>query len=257
MPTELQLENEMLRKPWFYRFRLPSGRTTDSYLHENILAIHETRERMLLAALQETFPNGFGGLRALDLACHEGYFAHHLAKWGFGEIVGVEARRELLERAELMRATYGHSQLRFQQGDVERLDAQALGRFEVVLLFGILYHVENLIGVLRLARAVTTGVCLIETQVAPELMGSIEWGAQGFTRPIQGCLAVVNEADEVAAGNREACLGGISLCPSLHALQWLLRAVGFQSSVVLPPPAGAYEQLARGKRVMVAAYPGA
>ena len=46
----------------------------------------------------------------------------------------------------------------------------------------------------------------------------------------------------------------ITLFPSLPGLLYLLRAVGFARTRVLPPIAGAYEQIASGKRVIVAAY---
>ena len=42
--------------------------------------------------------------------------------------------------------------------------------------------------------------------------------------------------------------------PSLEALLWVLRKVGFERAEVLPVPADGYGQLRYGKRAMVAAY---
>jgi hypothetical protein len=66
-------------------------------------------------------------------------------------------------------------------------------------------------------------------------------------------LAIVDETQEIAAGNREAGLGSICLVPSLQALMYLLPQLGFAEVEVLKPPADSYEQLARGMRVMIAA----
>jgi len=43
--------------------------------------------------------------------------------------------------------------------------------------------------------------------------------------------------------------------PSLEALMWIMRKIGFRRVELLEPPADAYEQLRYGKRVMVAGYP--
>ena len=46
----------------------------------------------------------------------------------------------------------------------------------------------------------------------------------------------------------------VSLVPGRTALLWTLRSVGFSRVEIIPPPEGAYEQLARGQRVMAAAW---
>lgn len=256
MTTEINrdVEARILGRQWFYRFQLPGGRTTDSYLPADVLPIHDTRERMMFQVLETEFAGRVHELRCADLACHEGYFAHKLALAGCGEVVGVDARAEHVEHAGLIREAFRLQNLSFRVGDLQRLAADDLGSFDLTLLFGVLYHLENVVGVLRLAQAVTRRLCLVETQIAPDLSGVTEWGAQGFTKQIVGCLAIVDESAELAAGNREANTTPITLFPSLPGLLWLLRAVGFREASVVTPPADAYEQFARGQRVVVAAY---
>mgnify|MGYP003404220295 FL=1 len=107
-------------------------------------------------------------------------------------------------------------------------------------------------GALRVARSLTRGVCLIETQVAPGLAGWIDYGHHSFVKPVMGSFAIVDETDETHGP--ETSTTGICLVPSLDALLWILRKVGFARAEVLPVPGGGYEQLAHHKRVMVAAY---
>ena len=49
-------------------------------------------------------------------------------------------------------------------------------------MLGLLYHVENPVGALRLARALTRRACVIETQVTPNMTGVVDWGAYTFQR---------------------------------------------------------------------------
>ena len=123
---------------------------------------------------------------------------------------------------------------------------------DLVLLFGLIYHLENPIGALRVARKLTRRVCVIETQVVPNMNGMVDWGSYRFVRPLKGVFGIIDELDEVSAP--EASVTGICLAPSVEGLLWILHAVGFVRAEVLPVPEDGYEQLRHGKRVMVAAY---
>ena len=254
MENQQQLESTILARKWFYQFNLPSGRITESYLPEYALPIHTTRTQMMNQFLDNEFRQGVSQLRCVDLACHEGFFSHELANRGFKEVVGVDARAEHIEHANLIREVYGHSNLSFRVGDIQRLEGQELGKFDMTLLFGILYHLENVVGALRLAHAITDNVCLMETQVTPNMTGITDWGSYRFTKNIVGCLAIIDEVPELDHDNPEANITPISIVPSLEGLLWLLKAVGFKRTRVIEPPADAYEQLASGKRIIVAAY---
>jgi hypothetical protein len=251
-----QLESLILQKKWFYRFQLPSGRITDSYLPEYAQPIHTTREQMMSQFLDEEFGQQFDQLRCVDLACHEGFFSHKLAAKGFKEVVGVDARPEHIEHANLIQRVYSHQNLSFKVGDIQKMEARELGSFDMTLLFGILYHLENVVGALRLAHSITKKVCLIETQVTPNLTGVTDWGSYRFNKNIVGCLAIIDETEELNSNNPEANITPITLVPSLEGLLWLLKAVGFKHARVIEPPSDAYEQLASRKRVIVAAYAG-
>jgi hypothetical protein len=121
----------------------------------------------------------------------------------------------------------------------------------VVLMLGLLYHLENPVGALRIARALTGRLCVIETQVVPGMSGMVDYGSYQFVRPLTGSFGMVDESDETQGP--EASVTGICLVPSVEALTWLLHKFGFRRVEVLRPPADAYEQLRYGKRVMVAA----
>jgi tRNA (mo5U34)-methyltransferase len=247
------LEEKILSREWFYEFQLPSGRKTKSYVANEVQPIHQTRQRMVFNYLEERVGDRWCELRCLDLGCHEGYFALQLASRGCREVLGVDAREENLGHATLIRDLHGLGNLSFRCGNILELESAGLGEFDVVLMLGLLYHIPDVIGALRVARALTKGVCLIETQLAPELPSEMEWGRKEFKKQIKGCFAIVDESQELAAGNREASLDSISLVPSRDALAYLLPQLGFAEVEMLLPLGDAYEQLARGMRVMIAA----
>jgi tRNA (mo5U34)-methyltransferase len=246
-----QLHERALSKAWFYPLTLPDGRKLPSTHDGRVDAIHLTRARMLDAFVADEFKGERGKLSAVDLACHQGYFSLQLARAGFGDVLAVDARAEHVEDAGLLAQVYALANLRTQQADVFALDAANTGMHDLVLMFGLLYHLENPIGALRVARALTRRACVIETQVVPHLSGMVDWGSYEFVRPLKGCFGIIDELDETHAP--EASVTGICLAPSTEGLLWLLRAVGFSRAWVLPVPDDGYEQLKHGKRVMVAA----
>jgi tRNA (mo5U34)-methyltransferase len=252
--SQAAAEAEALKRNWFYRFDLPSGARTESYLPPKVFPIHETREQMVFSVLDPMFADHWEKTTGIDVACHEGFYGSRLAQRGCGSVLGVDARDSNLEGANLMRDALGLKNLSFQLADVSTMDPARFGQFDIVLMLGLIYHLENPVGALRLARALCRKVALIETQLAPELGGEMEWGSRETLKRIAGNYAAIEETDEVTADNREANTTVISLVPSREGLLWTLRAIGFSRVEVVPPPAGAYEQLARGKRVVVAAW---
>lgn len=172
----MNLSDEVLAREWFYEFDLPDGRRTEPYVPADVASIHPARLRMLRRVLGETFGTDWSRLRAVDFACHQGWFASHLARAGFAEVLGVDIRRENLEDAELIARLYGLDGVRFAQHDVNRLEPGELGEFDVVLVLGLIYHLENPIGALRVARGHTRRMCVVETQVTPNVSGVTDWG---------------------------------------------------------------------------------
>jgi len=243
-----ELEARVLGKTWFYRFRLPSGAVTRSYDDGALDKIHETRLHMMERALADAFPDGLAGLSAVDLACHQGFFAMELAKLGCTDVLALDARREHVADATLMRDALGLTRVQPEVCDVHDAFASQYGTHDVVLCFGLIYHLENPVGALRRARELCKGVCLVETQVVPNLSGPVDWGSYRFVKPLMGSFGIIDETYETHGP--EMSTTGICLAPSTEALLWLMEAVGFSDVRLVQPPDDAYEQHRYGKRVM-------
>jgi SAM-dependent methyltransferase len=243
-----------MEREWFYRFSLPDGRVTPSYASDDIALLHATRLRMLDSVVDPLLDGAWQSTSCLDLACHEGYFATHMAQRGCREVVGVDVRAEHIDNARLIGEALGLDQLRFESHDVLALSSGELGQFDVVLLFGLLYHLQDPLRALRVARSHTRRVCVIETQVAPELPGQIEWGSSQNRKQIAGSFALIDEGEEVTTGNREASILNLSLVPSPQSLSYAMQALGFRRIVQVPSSPGDHEQLESGQRIVIAGY---
>ncbi len=241
--------------PWFYEFDLgPLGRT-ESLLPPEVKPIHLTRLEMVRAAIGLHFSHErLSAIRCLDIGCHEGYYSVAAAQMGIREVLGLDIREESLRRARFVASSLGLTNSRFEQCNAEHVSKDRFGEYELTFFLGLLYHVENPMLCLRNLASVTSEFCVLETQVIEEVEGSSEWGAQQWTRPYQGVLALIDESAEYAASNRETGSTPLATCPSPRALEVMLLHAGFSRVELITPPANAYEQHARHKRVVCAAW---
>jgi SAM-dependent methyltransferase len=238
--------------PWFYVHDFGRGLKTTPLIPAHVAAIHDTRLTMVEDVVTSHFGSRARGLECLDIGCHEGYYSLAMERLGF-RTKGVDARGENLLRARFV-ADASDSAVTYRQGRVETLAADENRTYDLTLFLGLLYHVEDPMLCLRQVAAVTRELCVIETQVVDEVEGFAEWGSQEWTRPYQGIIALIDEGGEFAAGVRETGVTPMATCPSPKALNFMLRQAGFRRSEIVAPPPGAYEQHARGKRVVCAAW---
>ena len=244
--------------PWFYRFDFGSGIETTPAIPPAVVEIFDTRLQMLTTTVDAHFGSRLRDIECLDIGCHEGFYSLAMARRA-RRVVAIDARPENLNRARFVAEAMAIGNIDYRQGRVEDLAASFLETgpartFELTLFLGLLYHVEDPMRCLRQVSAVTGELCIIETQVVDEVEGYAEWGSREWKRPYQGILAVIDETGEFDAGNRETGVSPMATCPSPRALLFMLKQAGFRRAEILTPPPGAYEQHARGKRVVCAAW---
>jgi tRNA (mo5U34)-methyltransferase len=240
--------------PWFYEFDLGEGVRTSSTVPPAVTQIFETRLSMIDGPINKHFGARLGNISCIDVGCHEGFYSFAMAKMGIRRLTGVDVRETNLRKARFAAERLGYPQIAFRQGNCEELQPKDFGQHELVLFLGLLYHLENPMLCLRNICQLTKELCLIETQVIDEVEGYAEWGAKDWTRPYQGVLALIDESGEFNNANTETGSTPIATCPSPKALTFMLQHAGFKKIEFIAPPPGGYEQLARGKRVVCAAY---
>jgi protein-L-isoaspartate O-methyltransferase len=108
------------------------------------------------------------GMRAIDLGSHEGYNCFDLADLGCAEVVGIEIRDRFLEKANATKIAENYPQVSFQKCDVRTIDEAGLGKFDLCLCTGLLYHMQNPFNLLKRLRNLCRYLVL-ETHVSPTL----------------------------------------------------------------------------------------
>lgn len=242
--------------PWMYSFQV--GRRHTPIHHPMLESIHATRASLIEGPVREALAAAGPGARALDVACCEGWFSQRLVEWGAGEVLGVDIREQSIRRAQLVSDHLGYDgdRLSFRAADIFSLTAEELGHFDVVLCLGLVYHVENPMGLLRLLRAVTRGLCAIESQTArvetPALFGFTTRQAFEATDAV---LAVHHEHDQ--ASNQLASAGGsLSFCPNPAALRLMTTVAGFGDVTRAQPRPEHDPDFHTGDRTLLIARPG-
>jgi len=231
---------------WFYEFELPDGSRTRTDVPADIARIHTSRRMKLRQVIQQHIPEAAIS-NALDFASHEGYFSIELARH-FASVRGLEFRRESIEAARLVTRALGIGNVVYDEADLQRMSHDETLCADLVLVYGLIYHMENPIHTLRLAAGLSRRHILIETQLFPyDLTGRIEDGHYLGQRVVQGVFSL--SADYPSA--REGGSTDLALVPSLNALLFLLRTFGFETIEVLGSDAEDYEQYRRGSRVVV------
>jgi 2-polyprenyl-3-methyl-5-hydroxy-6-metoxy-1,4-benzoquinol methylase len=94
----------------------------------------------------EPFRAEIAGARALDLAAHDGRWSYALAGAGAASVDGVEVRPELIAQFAAYPDTPFKARVRLMQGDLfDALEGfvREGGAYDVVAVFGILYHLMD------------------------------------------------------------------------------------------------------------------
>jgi len=127
---------------------------------EHSVRISQKREeflRQLLDNLNSTITME----SALDAGCGVGYFSSVLVSMGL-KVTAFDVRQENVEEARRRQPN-----VQFLVQDVEDTCIAGLSEFDLVLCFGLLYHLENPFRAVRNLHAITRKVLIIESMVAP------------------------------------------------------------------------------------------
>jgi hypothetical protein len=246
MSFDVPLLSTIKSRIWFYEFELPDGSVTKSDIPPEVLRIHTSRRDHLARVIKEHVENA-NEKTALDFASHEGYYSLQLSTF-FKSVQGLEIRSESLNAARMITSLLAAKNVSYSHADLQKMSAEDRYKSDFVLVYGLLYHLENPIHTLRLASELSKKHILIETQIFPyDISGKIEDGQYSWQREVHGVFSLSADYKDW----REGGSTDIALVPSLNALLFLLKTFGFKTIEVLKPLTDDYEQFCRGSRVIV------
>lgn len=102
--------------------------------------------------------------RVLDVGCGVGHFIPFYTRRGC-TVVAVDGRE-----GNILELRRRHPTVDARVADVQTMDPQAYGQFDVVHCFGLLYHLESPIAALRRIHALCRQLLIMETMVCDALL---------------------------------------------------------------------------------------
>ena len=98
---------------------------------------------------------------AIDVGCGLGYFSQFLKSLGL-DVTAIDGRQHNVDEAQRR-----NPDIRFLRFDAEDPSITSLGKFDLVLCFGLLYHLENPFRAIRSLYAATQKILLLEGMCIP------------------------------------------------------------------------------------------
>lgn len=226
-------------------------------------AENAVRVRRVMQLTADLARRPWSDLRILDLACGEGVFAIEAALRG-ASVVAIDGRTERMQHGEAAARRIGLENVTFIQDDVRLVTPERLGRFDVVYVLGLLYHLDapDVFRFLDAVRELCTGFAIVDTHVSRRAeSAAIHDGRSYEGRSYQEHAA--GDAPEVVRSHLRASLDNAeSFWFTRPALYRALHEAGFTSVLECHVPFAPFTGEDRatfvaavGGGVRVAAYP--
>jgi tRNA (mo5U34)-methyltransferase len=159
---QLAAEVERLR-PWFHAIGLPHGVWTKRESAGTEPADHPAGT---WEVVRRHLPD-LAGKSVLDVGCSAGFYSAQAKRLGAARVLGVDARQHEIRQALLVRRALG-LEVEIRRQSVYSLSPARIGRFDVVLALGLIYHCKHLVLALEKLFSVTGDLLVVETEVIPE-----------------------------------------------------------------------------------------
>lgn len=166
-------------------------------------------------------------MSAVDLACSEGFVAHHFLRKGLSKIDGFELSDGQINRFHLISSYYKLNAYRIfkMDLDISNLALQLGHTYDIVFCLGIIYHLENPFLFARNLFKITNEVCFVESDT-PVTNDKNRFRGGGGVMYLHKDQVMMN-AQEVRSL--------MEIRPDRLALIQILLAAGFNKIEVLEP----------------------
>jgi len=213
-----------LLEPWFHRIDLGGGifTKTESVMGEPVDHPRETWE-----VIERCLPADLTGKSVLDVGCNGGFYCVEAKRRGAGRVLGVDGQRQHVRQALFVRKVLGLD-LEFRRFSVYDLDPATVGRFDITLALGLVYHLKHLVLALERLYDVTRELLIVETAIIPP-----EQTPPSFVQPlgeIRQTLHPIFYAENPPEAKEQVYNWFL---PSPDALRALLTNTGFEDVTVV------------------------
>jgi tRNA (mo5U34)-methyltransferase len=226
--TKREIEAEVERLgPFHHAIELPYGvPTQDPSRARGEGEVRRIRDLQVGAwpAIAELFGGTFEGRTVLDVGCNSGGHSVAAVRSGAKRALGIDVVDRYIEQANFVKRALDEDALEFRVMAIEDVEQDTVGSFDVVLCFGVLFHLENPVLALRKLAAVTEHAMVIDTNLAPGKPPNWRMRIVGPPNPENPSTSLWRAPD-----------GAVQFMPTESALVRLLEFLGFQKIDRLPP----------------------
>jgi tRNA (mo5U34)-methyltransferase len=187
----------------------------------------KTPGNMPHAAEAYRIPDDLTGKCVLDVGAYDGYWTFEALKRGASQVVAIDdwSDRPWLDKSERIewdtfdfcKETLGYTDEQCKRKTMSVYDVESLGKFDVVLFFGALYHMRHPLLVLDKLSAVCTGEIYIESAICNDYSPYKEGGYGNDNNIVM----------EFYLGSE---YGGVATnwwCPTMLCMVRMIKAAGF------------------------------
>ncbi|MBV8362883.1 MAG: DUF1698 domain-containing protein [Deltaproteobacteria bacterium] len=107
-------------------------------------------------------PDDMRGMRVLDIGCAEGFFSFEAERRGARQVIAIDSFPDSVRRFNICRAALDSKATAYLT-NVYDLSARSFGTFDLVMFFGVLYHLRNPLLALEKIFNVCSGTLLLQT----------------------------------------------------------------------------------------------
>lgn len=216
-----EIQREFALHPyWHYAYAFEGGLAFSTSHHDPGLDTDRPerplqRFRHFMPYVVHAAGGSLAGKRVLDIACNSGFWSIQCALLG-ADVVGFDARPELIAEADLVKRITGADRAEFRVLPFREMTPERLGEFDVVLNLGFLYHVAEPLAALERTRSMTRQTILLDTAIHPsdDAALQLKW--------------------EEPTDIRMAADAGVVALPTRKAVEMMLRHLGVRSWAEIP-----------------------
>lgn len=224
MTTEEILFELKRLEPWFHRIDLGGGLYTKT---ESVMGEPVDHPLGPWQTIQKLLPSDLSGKTLLDVGCNAGFYAFEAKRRGAVRVLGVDGQRQHVRQGVFVRKVLGLD-VEFRRLNVYELTPRSVGRFDITLALGLLYHLKHPILALENLFQITKELLIIETAILPpELAPPSVLHPLGETQMLLHSLALVENPSDA----KEQVFNWF--LPGVEALKGLLRTTGFEHVEVI------------------------
>jgi tRNA (mo5U34)-methyltransferase len=233
---ELQAGVQAL-EPWFHQIDLGHGVKTKSRPAATEPIDHPSGTWEII---RRCLPDDLEGRSVLDAGCNAGFYAIEVKRRNAGRVLGIDSQRLHIRQARFVARVLG-LHIEYERMSVYDLSVERVGKFDITLALGLIYHCKHLLLALERLFQVTADLLILESEVlfeAPSFDALAQAVALG--RRLHPMAYVENEPSSLEAAYNW-------FIPGVEGLKAMLLDVGFSEVNVVSE--------AKGRAVIVCQRP--